>query len=228
MNNSPSVERERGSKRASLYNLVVARGHSYPPQRVVAVRVIKSDKEFWFFGRPGTILLPSLNKRAGGNRRDNIPDKSDQPEKVVQLGEYRARKRPARSADIRVEEDQEGDCERFSVSFEGGPEVIYGLLVEWLRDERYIGDIIVVRPGLVELEDAPDDEWRDRYDDVIWEESLPCRDLDDDDGEPVGPFDASTLLRVIHTHSEDFKAMLEAGSPVSESENAFLAEFYRY
>ncbi|WP_143524030.1 hypothetical protein [Rhizobium rhizosphaerae] len=158
-----------------------------------------------------------------------MSDNPDEYRKVLSLDEHRAKRRPAKAVDADSDDDDvEDDGERFVATFQGDPDEIFDQFVEFLGGDPEIGGVIAVRPQLLILEDEPDEDVHGRYDDAVWEETLPMWDVDGDDGEPRGPFDASVLLELIRTHPDDFKAMLGSKEPVLGSGNSFLEAFYQY
>lgn len=158
-----------------------------------------------------------------------MSDNPDENRKVLSLDEHRAKRRPVKAVDEDTDDDDvEDDGERFVATFQGDPDDIFDQVVEFLGGDPEIGGVITVRPQMLVLEDEPDEDVHGRYDDAIWEETLPMWDVDGDDGEPLGPFDASVLLELIRTHADDFKAMLGSKEPVQDSGNAFLSAFYQY
>jgi hypothetical protein len=149
---------------------------------------------------------------------------------IVRLDNFRVQKIPtAASAAVGTIAVHE-DGNRFQISFEGGPDEIYDQVVDWLAGQPdNLGDIITVRQGgSLTFEDAPEGEWRGRYDDVIWEETFPMWDMDGADGEPMGVFDAEVLLRLLQDHPRSFKALLAATDTNDERHSTFLVSFYCY
>ena len=149
---------------------------------------------------------------------------------IVRLHDFRVQKIPtAASAAVDTSDAVENE-DRFHISFEGGPDEIYNQVVDWLAGQPdNLGDIITVRQGgSLTFEDAPEGEWQGRYDDVIWEETLPMWDMDGADGEPMGVFDADVLLRLLQDHPRSFKALLAAKDTNDERHSTFLSSFYCY
>ncbi|MGF0537297.1 hypothetical protein ACQQ2Q_04820 [Agrobacterium sp. ES01] len=146
--------------------------------------------------------------------------------KVVQLGDYRARNQDT-AASAAVDIDATTSV---AVSFSGTPDQIYESVVEWLSSPNVeLRDVVITRPGYIEFSDLSDDDdsWRERYDDSLWEETLPMCDLDD--GEHGGIFSADTLLQLIRRHPVGFKAMVTGGLDESVyDENDFIQSFYLY
>lgn len=150
---------------------------------------------------------------------------------VVRLDDFRAQKIPtAASAAVGDHDEEVADEELWSISFAGTPDEIHAAVIEWLSKYARIGEIVTVRRGSLEFGEEPDD-WRTRDpdDDVVWQESLPMFDEDDEYGEPIGMFGAETFLGLVKKHEASFKALLASedwnGGPDAD---AFLSAFYRY